>query len=174
VFGEILIGRAVAAVELAVLAHGHAVRASWVRLSTIIARALTAAVVFVILRHDSVAAWALATLVQSIVCALALLAAARALYGPPRLRFDASEIGFGLLLMVNQVSRSLNSNIDRIVLSLFLAPAALGVYASGTRLQMVNGILNHAATRLFYVRFFRAGAAGREPASSRPTAASTC
>lgn len=173
VLGELLVGRAVSATELAMIAHNHAVRASWVRLSANLARAATALVVFVLLGVHDIRVWAVATLLQSIVCAIALLLVTHRLYGAARPRILRSEIGFGLLLMLNHLSRSLTSNLDRIVLAPFLTPAALGVYASGTRPQLVNGILNQAATRLFFVRFFRAGASGRDQlrAFTRSTAA---
>lgn len=120
-----------------------------------------AGLAFGLLQVSTTADWALVTLCQSVLCAVGLLGLVGWRYAPPRPRLDPGEVSFGLLLMLNQLSRSLNGNLDRIVLALFLTPAALGVYASGTRLLMVNGILNQAATRLFYARFFRAGASGR-------------
>lgn len=173
VLGELLVGRAISATELAMIAHSHPVRASWVRLSANLARVAMAGVVFALFGVHDIGIWAGATLGQSLVCAVALLLLTQHLYGASRPRVLKSDVGFGLLLMLNHLSRSLTSNLDRIVLAPFLTPAALGIYASGTRPQLVNGILNQAATRLFYVRFFRAGATSREQlrAFTRATAA---
>ena len=72
--------------------------------------------------------------------------------------------------MLNQLARSLNGNVDRVVLAGVLAPAALGLYASAARLQLVGAILIQAATRLTYPRFFRAADAGALAASTRAAA----
>ena len=65
--------------------------------------------------------------------------------------------------MLNNLSRSLNGNIDRVILSAILAAVPLGIYASSTRLLLLGGIMNQAATRIFYPRFFRAAAGGSAP-----------
>ena len=52
--------------------------------------------------------------------------------------------------MLNHLARSLGANLDRIALSAFLAPVPLGLYAARTRLQLLAGILNQAATRFYY------------------------
>ena len=91
-----------------------------------------------------------------------LFAVAR-IYPAPDLGIDRQTVRFGLLLMLNNLSRSLNGNIDRIVLSAVLAPVPLGIYASSTRLQLLGGIMNQAATRIFYPRFFRAAVGGAAP-----------
>jgi O-antigen/teichoic acid export membrane protein len=163
VFGEILAGRTTAAVELAMVAHGDAVRSGLVRLATAAARALTATLVFGLLGRSSASLWACATLAQSIALAAALLFAVARIYPAAILGIDRQIVRFGLLLMLNNLSRSLNGNIDRIILSSILAPVPLGIYASSTRLQLLGGIMNQAATRIFYPRFFRAAAGGAAP-----------
>jgi O-antigen/teichoic acid export membrane protein len=163
VSGEILVGRAAAAAELAMIAHGHAVRASLVRLATASARATAAVAVFGLLRLDSVPAWAAVTLAQSAALAGALLVAVGRIYRGPVYGIETRAVRFGLLLMLNQLARSLNGNLDRIVLSAVLAPLPLGLYASAARLQLLPGILNQAATRIYYPRFFRAAEAGAGP-----------
>jgi O-antigen/teichoic acid export membrane protein len=163
VFGEVLAGRAAAAAELAMVAQGDAVRSGLVRLATAAVRAATAAVVFGVLGSGSPAVWAGATLAQSVVLAAALLLAVGRLYPAARLGVGREGVRFGLLLMLSNLARSLGGNIDRIVLSVVLSPVALGLYASSTRLQLLGGVMNQAATRIFYPRFFRAAAAGAAP-----------
>jgi O-antigen/teichoic acid export membrane protein len=156
VTGEIAVGRATAAAELAFVAHGTPLGASLLRLGSVAARALTAVAVFAIAGATDIGTWAVAACGQSFVTAAAVVALASARYGRPRAGLDGGEIGFGLLLMLGQLARSLNANLDRVVLAAILAPAALGVYASAARLQLVGAILMQAATRLTLPRFFRA------------------
>ncbi len=160
VTGEVTVGRAAAAAELALVAHGAAVGASLVRLGTAAARAVVAVVVFGIAGSADPRVWAAAACGQSVAAAVALMVGVGVLYGRPRGGVDREALGFGFLLMLNQIARSLNGNVDRVVLAGVLAPAAFGVYASAARLQLVGAILNQAATRLAYPRFFRAAEHG--------------
>lgn len=166
VTGEITVGRATAAAELAFVAHGTPAGASLVRLGAVAARTATAVAVFAVAGATDPATWAVAACGQSLATAAALLALASARYGRPRAGLDRGALGFGLLLMLTQLARSLNGNLDRVVLAMVLAPAALGVYASAARLQLVGAILTQAATRLTLPRFFHAADA---PARARAT-----
>lgn len=159
VSGEVTVGRAAAAAELVLVAHGRPVGASLVRLAAVGARAAAAIVVFG-LCAGGVRLWAAATCVQSLATAALLLAVVSRRHGRPQGGPDRGVLGFGLLMMLNQLARAVNGNVDRVVLATVLAPAALGVYASASRLQLVGAILNQAATRLTYPRFFRAADAG--------------
>jgi O-antigen/teichoic acid export membrane protein len=156
VCGDILVGRATAAAELVQVALGRPTGAGLVRLAAVAARAATAVLVFVLLRATDAHAWAIAAATQSAVTAGLILA----LCGRPRPRIDRDALGFGLLLMLNGLARSLAANLDRIVLAALLPPAVLGLYAAGSRLQLVGAVTNQAATRILYPRFFRAAEAG--------------
>lgn len=158
--GEILLGRITAAAELAMVGHGAPVAASLVRLAASGARAVTAFMVFGLVGGAGLATWAGATLAQSAVTAVAILIVTSVRLGRPRMRILRADIRFGLLLMVNQASRALSGNVDRILLAAILPAASLGLYAAGTRLQLISGLLTQAATRLYHPRFFRAAADG--------------
>ena len=154
--GEILVARATAAVELLQVALGRPAVAGLVRLAAVAARAAAAGWVFAVLGAGDAHAWALAVAGQSVLTAAVLLALA----GPAPLRPDRGAVGFGLLLMLTGLARSLAANLDRIVLAALLAPAALGVYAAAGRLLLVGAIANQAASRILHPRIFRAAAAG--------------
>lgn len=158
--GEVLLGRATAATELAFVARGAPVAASLARLAATAARTLTAVAMFGLAGVTTLAPWAAASLAQSTVTAAGLLLATGHLHGHPRWQLARTEIRFGLLLMLNQASRAVSGNLDRILLAALLPPAGLGLYAAGTRLQLVSGLLTQAATRLYHPRFFRAAADG--------------
>ena len=158
--GEVLAGRASATTELAFVARSRPVAAALVRLAAVASRTVAAVVVFVLIGSTDPQLWATATFAQSAAIATVLLWLAGRGQGRPRLRCDRTALGFGLLLMVNQVCRSLNANLDRIVLGVLLAPATLGLYVAGSRLQLVGAILTQSATRILYPRFFRAERAG--------------
>lgn len=154
--GEVTVGRATAAAELAFVAHGEPVGAGLFRLAAVAARAVAAVIAFGVLAAGP-GLWAAVACAQSLVTAGVVLALVSRRFGRPQGGVDRAALGFGLLVMLNQLARSLNGNVDRVVLAAVLAPAALGVYASAARLQLVGAILSQAATRLTYPRFFRAG-----------------
>ena len=155
VCGDVLVGRATAAAELAQVALGRPTAAGCVRLVAAGLRAATAAAVFAGAGAADPGTWAAAVAAQSALTAALLLACA----GPARLRLDRPALGFGLLLMLNGVSRSLAANLDRIVLATLLPGAALGVYAAGSRLLLFGAIANQAATRILYCLLYTSDAA---------------
>ena len=162
--GEVLVGRATAAAELVQVALGRPAAAGLVRLAAV-ARPR---------RHRRLGLRAARRDRRPHLGARRLRPVGadrrRCCSGSPagaRLRLDRGTLGFGLLLMLNGVARSLAANLDRIVLAALLPPAALGLYAAGSRLQLVGAIANQAATRILYPRFFRA-AERRPRRRSRP------
>jgi O-antigen/teichoic acid export membrane protein len=158
--GEVAVWRAAAAAELAMVAHAAPVAASAVRFGVVGVRAALAVTVFGIAGAQDARVWAFAAAGQGLATAAVLIAGVGALYGRPAGGVDRSELGFGLLLMLNALARSLNGNIDRVVLAGVLPPATLGVWASGARLQMAGAIPTQAATRILHPRFFQAAKAG--------------
>jgi O-antigen/teichoic acid export membrane protein len=156
VAGEVLVARATAAAELVQVALGRPAAAGLVRLAAVAARATTAALVFALLGATDARTWAAAACAQSALTAALMLG----LCGRVRPSLDRAALGFGLLLMLNNLARSLAANLDRIVLATLLPPAALGLYAAGSRLQLVGAVANQAATRILHPRFFRAAEAG--------------
>jgi O-antigen/teichoic acid export membrane protein len=160
VAGEVTVGRATAAAELAMIARGEPVRASLVRVVTAGSRTLVAVLLFGVLSSSSPSAWAAATFAQSMLVSGALLVAVRWLYAAPILGLEREALVFGGLLMLNNLARTLSGAADRIVLAVLLPPVQLGMYASGSRPLLLGGMLNQAVTRLYYPRFFVAAASG--------------
>ncbi|MDB4985827.1 MAG: lipopolysaccharide biosynthesis protein [Myxococcaceae bacterium] len=158
ILGETLVGRVAASTELAMVAHGHLVRASSVRLTTALSRLLTAVAFFHYssdLRH-----WILAVSAQCILLSAAYIALLRVLYGRPLWRFVRNEFGAGVAFSVNQTARAMQTNIDRLALAHFASDAALGAYAAGTRLLQLGLVPIQIVTRIVYPRFFEHGLSG--------------
>lgn len=160
VAGEVVVGRAVATAEFAAVAHGEPVRGGLARLVSAGARTLTALSVFGVAGLRDIGAWAGATLVQSLVIAGALGLWVTRSYGLPLWGIDRAALRFGVVAMLGQLGRALGGTLDRIVLGSVLGPAGVGPYAAGARLQLLGGLMNQAASRITYPRYFRAAAVG--------------
>jgi O-antigen/teichoic acid export membrane protein len=157
-FGEIVVGRVSASVELAMVAHGETFRASCVRLATATTR-FAAALAFFSLAHD-LAGWVLVVLVQSLVLSSALLLVARWLYGKPIFRLQRAAMPAGAAFALNQVARAAQGNLDRVILARFADATMLGTYAAGSRVLAIGLFPLQVMTRIFYPNFFRHGEHG--------------
>lgn len=155
---EILVSRISSSIELVMVAHGHVVRASLVRVAAPLAR-LTAALLY-FHGHHALAGWIMAVLAQALVVTGGCLAFAIASYGRPARGVLIGEWKTGSAFMINQFSRAAQSNLDRVVLSFFAAPAMLGVYSAGARVLQLGLFPLQIMTRILYPQFFVHGEKG--------------
>ena len=157
-FAEIAIGRVSASIELAMVAHGHTTRASFIRLTTASVRLIAAG--FYFLFAHTLPGWIVVVFVQSVPLSLVYLVLARRLYGRPSYHVHRGEMKDGGAFMVNQSARAMQGNVDRIVLARFASSDALGAYAAGSRVLLIGLFPLQVMTRLLYPNFFRHGEQG--------------
>jgi O-antigen/teichoic acid export membrane protein len=157
-FAEIAIGRVSASIELAMVAHGHTTRASFIRLNTASIRLIAAG--FYFLLFHGLSGWIVAVFVQSATLSIVYLILARWLYGKPLFHLHRAELGDGGTFMINQSARAMQGNVDRVVLARFASDAAVGAYAAGSRLLLIGLFPLQVMTRLLYPNFFRHGEQG--------------
>ena len=170
VCGEVLVARATAAVELVQVALGRPAAAGLVRLAAVSARAATAALVFALLGASDARTWAIAAAAQSALTAALLLGLAGPVRFRPRSRL--ARLRAALDAERGRAVAGREPRPDR--LAALLPPAAFGLYAAASRLQLVGAIANQAASRILYPRFFRAAEHGpAELAALTRTAART-
>ncbi len=156
--GEVIAARVSASSEMMMIAHGHIVRASCVRVLTGMTRLTAAALFFA--HGRTLDGWVWVVLAQSAVLAAALIWYLVRLYGAPRLCWLRGETGAGLAFALNQTARATQSNVDRIVLSHFASDVAVGIYAAGSRLLVIGLFPIQVMTRMLYPNFFRHGVNG--------------
>lgn len=162
---EVAVSRMAATVEMAMVAHGHTVRAGWLRVATVLARLAAALAFFVWAARGDLDGWIVAVAVQSAaVTALYVLLTGR-LYGRPAWRGVHGQLWAGLSFCATQVARSLQGNLDRMVLARVGTDAQLGVYGAATRFMQLGLFPIQVGTRMLYPKFFVHGQAG--PAALR-------
>jgi O-antigen/teichoic acid export membrane protein len=159
-FAEIGLARVSASTELVMVAHGHTARAGWVRVATVVARLTVALAFFVVLQRSALDDWILFLTVQSVVMMLFYGWLGARMYGTPHMVLLGSEMNSGFLFCVNQGARSMQSNLDRMVLSRFADAYALGVYGAASRILQLGLFPMQVMTRIFYPKFFQHGANG--------------
>jgi O-antigen/teichoic acid export membrane protein len=155
---EITIGRMSSSVELAMVAHSQPFRASCVRMTTAIVRLLLAMGYFWL--ASSLTGWIEAVLVQSLLLSGVYLVVVTQLYGRPVMELQTRELKSGVAFCVNQSARSMQGNIDRVILLRFADPAVLGAYAAGARMLLIGLFPLQVVTRILYPQFFRHGENG--------------
>lgn len=159
-FAEIGLARVSASTELVMVAHGQTARAGWVRVSTVVARLVVAVLFFIVLQRRALDEWIVFLTVQSVVMMLFYAWLGARLYGKPRMVLLGTEMKSGFLFCVNQGSRAMQSNLDRMVLSRFADAYALGVYGAASRILQLGLFPMQVMTRIFYPKFFQHGAHG--------------
>lgn len=157
---EIAVARSLSSVELVMVAHQHIARAGWLRLATFGARLLCAVVVFALCHQHALSVWIEAIVVQSLLVTTALIALAWRLYGRPDWQLRWPELGAGTTFALNQTSRAMQGNMDRMILSRYADSAALGAYGAATRIVQLGLFPVQVVTRILYPRFFVHGAQG--------------
>lgn len=159
-FAEIGLARVSASTELVMVAHGQTARAGWVRVSTVVARLLVAVLFFVVLKRRVLDEWIIFLTAQSVVMMVFYAWLGARLYGTPRYVLLGAEMKSGFLFCVNQGSRAMQSNLDRMVLSRFADAYALGVYGAASRILQLGLFPMQVMTRIFYPKFFQHGVHG--------------
>ena len=157
---EIASARMSASLELVMVAHGDAVRAGWVRLIAAASRLLLALLFFVALAQHALDAWIGAVCLLSVVLCAACVLATRRLYGAARWQWLRGEWATGVAFSAAQLARSLQSNLDRLVLARFADEAALGTYGAASRVLQLGLFPLQVVTRILYPKFFVHGAQG--------------
>jgi O-antigen/teichoic acid export membrane protein len=157
---EICFSRSFGSLELLMVAHQHNHRAAWLRLGGACVRLLLALLVFVIWGERSLSVWIEAVFVQSVLVSMCLIWLARRMYGHPVWGWRWGELGRGMTFAMYQTSRSMQSNMDRMILSRYADAAALGVYGAATRVVQLGLFPVHVVTRMLYPQFFVHGEAG--------------
>lgn len=156
--GEVAINRLSASVELVMVAHEHAFRASCVRLAVAGTRLIAAFLYFAF--ASTLAGWIVMVLAQSLLLCAVLIGVSVALYGRPVFHLQRGELGAGAAFSVNQAARATQGNVDRIILARFADDAVLGAYAAGARVLTIGLFPLQVMTRLLYPNFFRHGEQG--------------
>jgi O-antigen/teichoic acid export membrane protein len=157
---EMLIARVSASLELVMVAHGHTVKAGYIRLLTVLVRLFTVLVFSVCYKPHALNDWVALVSIQSCLLSLAYMLTASKLYGKPIWKMLKHEAGDGLAFCVNQTARSAQTNLDRVVLARFADDAVLGVYGAATRILQLGLFPIQVATRIIYPHFFVHGEKG--------------
>lgn len=151
---EILTSRSMNHLESAMVAHGDAVRAGWLRLEAAAFRLAAALLYFGLLGQSDLTGWVLVvTLLAAAVMAYAYRLCVRR-YGPPVHGLLRHEVRAGILLGLPQLAFSLLSNVDRAALARFVPAAEVGAYGTATRAMQIGLFPLQVGTRVTYPHFF--------------------
>jgi O-antigen/teichoic acid export membrane protein len=157
---EILIARMSASLELVMVAHGHTVRAGWVRMTTVVVRLLLALAYFMLIGLHDLNGWIGVVFAQSMLLTAVYMVIGGRLYGQPVWRLLRHEMGSGLSFCVTQTARAAQSNLDRMVLSRYADDATLGLYGAASRFMQLGMFPLQVVTRIIYPNYFVHGKQG--------------
>ena len=157
---EILIARMSASLELVMVAHGHTVRAGWVRMTTVVVRLLLALAYFMLIGLHDLNGWIGVVFVQSMLLTAVYVVIGGRLYGQPVWQLLRHELGSGLSFCVTQTARAAQSNLDRMVLSRYADDATLGLYGAASRFMQLGMFPLQVVTRIIYPNYFVHGKQG--------------
>lgn len=157
---EILIARMSASLELVMVAHGHTVRAGWVRMTTVVVRLLLALAYFLLIGLHDLNGWIAVVFVQSMLLTAVYVVIGGRLYGQPVWQLLRHEMGSGLSFCVTQTARAAQSNLDRMVLSRYADDATLGLYGAASRFMQLGMFPLQVVTRIIYPNYFVHGKQG--------------
>ena len=157
---EILIARMSASLELVMVAHGHTVRAGWVRMTTVVVRLLLALAYFMLIGLHDLNGWIAVVFVQSMLLTAVYVVLGGRLYGQPVWQLLRHEMGSGLSFCVTQTARAAQSNLDRMVLSRYADDATLGLYGAASRFMQLGMFPLQVVTRIIYPNYFVHGKQG--------------
>jgi O-antigen/teichoic acid export membrane protein len=157
---EILIARMSASLELVMVAHGHTVRAGWVRMTTVVVRLLLALAYFMLIGSHDLNGWIGVVFVQSMLLTAVYVVIGGRLYGQPVWQLLRHELGSGLSFCVTQTARAAQSNLDRMVLSRYADDATLGLYGAASRFMQLGMFPLQVVTRIIYPNYFVHGKQG--------------
>jgi len=157
---EIAVSRMSASLELVMVAHGHTARAGWVRMTTVVVRLLLAFGYFVLCDMRDLDNWIWLVLAQSTAVTLLYVWLGARMYGAPVWRPLPHEVSSGVLFCITQSARSMQSNLDRIVLSRYADEAVVGLYGAASRFLQLGQFPLQVVTRIVYPKYFVHGAQG--------------
>lgn len=157
---EIAVSRMSASLELVMVAHNHTARAGWVRMNTVVVRLLLAFGYFVLCDMRALDDWIWLVLAQSVLVTVVYVVLGARLYGAPVWRVLPHELNSGTLFCITQSARSMQSNLDRIVLSRYADEAAVGLYGAASRFLQLGQFPLQVVTRILYPKYFVHGAKG--------------
>lgn len=157
---EIAVSRMSASMELVMVAHSHTARAGWVRMTTVVVRLVLALVYFVLCDMRDLDDWIWLVLAQSMLVTVAYVILGARLYGAPAWQLLPHELGGGTLFCITQSARSMQSNLDRIVLSRYADEAVVGLYGAASRFLQLGQFPLQVVTRILYPKYFVHGANG--------------
>lgn len=157
---EIMVSRVSASTELVMVAHGHTVRAGWVRLATVLARLFMAVLYFLLFHQTQLVGWIDVVLLQSVLMSVFYLLLSARLYGAPHFCLLARELHSGVMFSLNQSSRAMQTNLDRMILARFTDATTLGSYGAASRVLQLGLFPMQVLTRIYYPHFFREGSKG--------------
>ncbi|MYN29068.1 lipopolysaccharide biosynthesis protein [Duganella levis] len=157
---EIVIARMSASLELVMVAHGHTVRAGWVRMTTVVVRLLLAVAYFMLFGWHELDSWIAVVCAQSLVLTAVYVGIGARLYGRPVWQLLQHEMGGGLSFCITQTARSAQSNLDRMVLSRYADDATLGLYGAASRFMQLGMFPLQVVTRIIYPNYFVHGKEG--------------
>jgi len=151
---ELLNSRAIAFLEGVMVSHGDPVRAAWVRFIGAVLRLLAAMLYFAALGRADIEGWVAVIAVFSVVTAIGCYVVCVHLYGAPGRWFARNELSAAMALCLTQVALTFQANVDRVVLSRFSSPVALGSYGAAMRVLQLGQFPVQVATRITYPKFF--------------------
>jgi O-antigen/teichoic acid export membrane protein len=157
---EIAVSRMSASMELVMVAHSHTARAGWVRMTTVVVRLVLALVYFVLCDMRDLDDWIWLVLAQSMLVTVGYVILGARLYGAPAWKLLPHELGGGTLFCITQSARSMQSNLDRIVLSRYADEAVVGLYGAASRFLQLGQFPLQVVTRILYPKYFVHGANG--------------
>jgi O-antigen/teichoic acid export membrane protein len=157
---EMLIARSSASLELVMVAHGHTVKAGYIRMLTVVVRLLTVLVFSILYVNHALNDWIALVSIQSFLLSFCYGLIAAKGYGSPIWKMLKNEAGDGLAFCVNQTARSAQTNLDRVVLARYADDAMLGLYGAATRILQLGLFPIQVATRIIYPKFFVHGEKG--------------
>lgn len=159
-FAEIAVSRILASAEAVMVGHTHTVRASWLRVGGVLVRLFSALLYFYVLDRNSLGGWIVVATIQALAVSVGCIALVSRMYGTPEISGVPSQLLPGLSFCATQVTRSLQSNMDRIILARIGGGVTLGNYGVASRFLQLGLFPTQVATRMLYPRFFAHGTTG--------------
>ncbi len=153
--GEMLIGRAVSSGSAVYVAHEMMVHASVLEFVVVALRAIAAVLVFYIWGVTDLSVWLGVISVQAVLTAVAVAVIVSRRFGVPQMGIIRSDLGFGVLLMLNLFMQMAQSNLDKILLGQMVPARDVGIYSAGTRLQLLGNMGNLWVARMYHPGYFK-------------------
>jgi len=153
--GEMLVGRAASSGAAVFVAHEQMVRASALEFFVVALRALAAVLAFFVWGVNDLAVWLGVISVQSGLTAVGVAVIVSRRFGVPEFGLIRSDLGFRLLLMLNQFMQMAQSNLDKIILGQMVSARDVGIYSAGTRLRVLGNMGNLWVARMYHPGYFK-------------------